>query len=106
MIKAKGSNVAPAEVEKAIASHDGVKAAFVFGVDHPDRGQDVVALVVGDRPADELHAALRDQLSSYKLPRHIFGIEATDVPSLSSQNPDRRTLADLAARLTAAATAG
>ncbi len=104
LIKSKGSNVAPAEVEKALVSHDGVSAAYVFGVDHPERGQDVVALVVGNRPADELHAGLRDQLSSYKLPRHIFTIEATDVPFLTSQKPDRRALAVLADQLAAAAT--
>ena len=48
LIKTKGANVAPAEVETALVSLDGVTAAFVFGVDHPDRGQDVVALVVVD----------------------------------------------------------
>lgn len=98
LIKTNGSNVAPAEVERALVSHDGVTAAFVFGVDHPERGQDVVALVVGERPVDELHAALREQLSSYKLPRHIFPIAAGEVPYLTSQKPDRRTLAELAAR--------
>lgn len=100
LIKAKGSNVAPPEVEKALLGQPGVKQAFVLGVDHAERGQDVVALVVaedgGDRPPatspEALHAALREVLSSYKLPRHLFMIDAADVPYLSSQKPDRRSL--------------
>lgn len=106
LIKTKGSNVAPAEVEKNLVVHEQVKAAYVFGVDHPERGQDVVALVVAspdtDPPdPDTLAAWLKERLSSYKLPRHVFLIDATDVPFLTSQKPDRRTLAETAAELVA-----
>lgn len=109
LIKTKGANVAPSEVEKAIMAQDGIGLAFVFGVDHPDRGQDVVALVTADRDdvegaVDDLQAALREELSSYKLPRHVFPIEAVDVPYLTSQKPDRRSLARLATDLAAAGT--
>lgn len=107
LIKTKGSNVAPAEVEKALLIEPGVKQAYVFGVDHPERGQDVVALVVldegtpdGPPRVDELHAALRERLSSYKLPRHIFPVDAGSVPFLTSQKPDRRSLAAVASTLT------
>lgn len=103
LIKSKGANVAPAEVEAALTAHDGVAAAYVFGVDNPERGQDVVALVVGERGGDELSVALKEHLASYKLPRHILPIDASDVPYLSSQKPDRRRLAALAAELTEAA---
>lgn len=110
LIKTKGANVAPAEVEKALVRQEGVNQAFVFGVDHPDRGQDVVALVVLDPDApggppstDALRDALRDELSSYKLPRHLFRIDAADVPIMTSQKPDRRSLARTAADLTATA---
>ncbi len=112
LIKAKGSNVAPAEVERALVGIDGVGQAYVFGVDHPERGQDVVALVVpeagqpssADEPA-RISAELRDQLSSYKLPRHVFLIDAGQVPFLTSQKPDRRRLAAVAADLVHAASA-
>ena len=111
LIKTKGSNVAPAEVERALASLDEVKQAFVFGVDHPERGQDVVALVVadGERPdglEERIAQELRELLSSYKIPRHVFRIEAADVPYLTSQKPDRRDLASTAAKLTAARSDG
>lgn len=108
LIKTKGANVAPAEVEKAIMAQSGIRLAFVFGVDHPNRGQDVVALVTVesdevDRTLTEVRHALREQLSSYKLPRHLFAISPSAVPYLTSQKPDRRSLAAVAARLTAAA---
>ncbi|MDZ7676258.1 MAG: class I adenylate-forming enzyme family protein [Acidimicrobiales bacterium] len=110
LIKTRGSNVAPAEVEKALGAREGVKQAYVFGVDHPDRGQDVVALVVLDDEApggpptpDAIRGALADELSSYKLPRHVFPIEAGDVPFMTSQKPDRRALARTAAELVARA---
>ena len=108
LIKTKGSNVAPAEVETVLMGDPGVKQAFVFGVDHPERGQDVVALVVPDpdaevRTVDQIDQRLREHLSSYKLPRHVFTLDSTAVPYLTSQKPDRLALAALAADLTAGA---
>lgn len=108
LIKAKGSNVAPAEVEGTLLRHDAVRQAYVFGVDHPERGQDVVALVVLEDDAtsvEELRAWLKEQLSSYKLPRHVFPVEGASVPFLTSQKPDRLALAQRAEELTAAARA-
>jgi acyl-CoA synthetase (AMP-forming)/AMP-acid ligase II len=105
MIKTSGANVAPAEVETALLALDGVRSAFVFGVAHESRGQDVVALVVPDAGAEDRTTAevllshMREQLSSYKVPRAVFAITADDVPFLSSQKPDRRALAALAEKL-------
>lgn len=101
LIKTKGANVAPVEVERVLLSLRGVSAAFVFGVEHPEHGQDVVALVVGgDADEQQLRAALREQLSSYKVPAHIFAIDPSDVAFLTSQKADRRHLAALAVALT------
>ena len=104
LIKTSGSNVAPAEVEACLLSLPEVKLAYVLGVSHPDRGEDVVALVVGwgdsaavDSPS--IRDRLRADLSSYKVPRHIFPIGDADVPWLASQKADRRALAAHAAQL-------
>ena len=105
LIKARGSNVAPSEVEKALVSIDGVTAAYVFGVEHPVDGQEVVALVVGDADLDDVQAQLRDLLSAFKRPRRLFPLDAGTVPFLTSQKPDRRRLAALATALTEAARA-
>jgi acyl-CoA synthetase (AMP-forming)/AMP-acid ligase II len=108
LIKASGSNVAPIEVEMALQRHPDVKLAFVFGVRHPDRGEDVVALVVptpeaaGTIDADGIRLGLRDQLSSYKVPRRIITITDADVPWMTSQKADRRALGELAEKLVAA----
>ena len=107
LIKTKGANVAPAEVERALMGLDGVRAAFVFGVDHPDHGQDVVALVVPEPDrvpptVDGLRSELAELLSSYKLPRRIAFLEQAEVPYLTSQKPDRLDLARMAAERTGA----
>ena len=111
LIKTRGSNVAPAEVERVLLGMPEVKLAYVVGVPHPDDGEEVVALVVPW--ADSLHAAqavpdaagikdrLRQDLSSYKVPRHVFFLGDADVPWLVSQKVDRRALLDLAQKLVA-----
>ena len=107
LIKTKGANVAPSEVEAALSSLDAVRSAYVFGVANPDIGEEVVALVVAAAPdgsgtsLEELRPALRSRLASYKLPRRVFTIAADEVPFLTSQKPDRRSLARRAAELAA-----
>ncbi|MGH9300691.1 MAG: class I adenylate-forming enzyme family protein [Acidimicrobiales bacterium] len=103
LIKTAGSNVAPAEVEACLSQCLGVKHAFVVGVPHPDRGQDVVALVVpgagAQLDADHLRGRLKSELSSYKVPRHFLFVTGEDVPYLTSQKADRSGLVALAQRL-------
>jgi acyl-CoA synthetase (AMP-forming)/AMP-acid ligase II len=84
MIKSGGSNVSPAEVEAALCDVPGVRAAYVFAVPAGDRGEDVAAVIVvdpnGAPSADELVAAARERLSSYKVPRHMQRVVEADVP--------------------------
>jgi acyl-CoA synthetase (AMP-forming)/AMP-acid ligase II len=110
MIKTAGSNVAPAEVELCLMAFPEVMRAFVLGVDHPTRGQDVVALVVPWSDEDgtpvpvteaDLIGRLKTQLSSFKVPRQIFLITEDDVVWLPSQKADRRALNALAEKLVA-----
>ena len=105
LIKTAGSNVAPIEVETALLGCPGVKLAFVMGVPHPDREQDVVALVVpvpeaaADLSEEGLRADLREKLSSYKVPRRIAVITDADVPWLTSQKADKRGLSAMAEKI-------
>lgn len=106
LIKTRGSNVAPAEVEKALLSLPGVKLAFVLGIPHPDDGQQVVALLVPWADAavpdsEGVRELIRRDLSSYKVPRHVFFLSDSEVPWLVSQKVDRRALADIAQKLVA-----
>jgi acyl-CoA synthetase (AMP-forming)/AMP-acid ligase II len=69
-------NVYPAEIEQALEAHDAVREAAVVGVDHPELGQEVKAIVVVSDPGDG--AALSEALSRwvagrlayYKVPMH------------------------------------
>jgi long-chain acyl-CoA synthetase len=93
-------NVTPREVEVALEEQPEVALAIVTGIDHPDRGQDVVAAVALN-PGASLEAAvarerLRAELAAYKVPRHVavFASQA-ELPQLDSGKVDRRGLAQI-----------
>jgi acyl-CoA synthetase (AMP-forming)/AMP-acid ligase II len=96
-IKSSGMNITPREVELIIEEEPEVMHAFVMGVPHPERGEDVAAAVVfrPDRSVepDELLARIKDQMSSYKVPRHVATFASPDeLPWLDSGKIDRRSL--------------
>jgi len=97
LIKTSGMNVTPREVEEVLEEMDEVVTAFVVGIDHPDRGQDVVAAVAlrpgASLDGDTVRARTKEELASYKVPRHIAVFETqTDLPWLDSGKLDRRRL--------------
>ena len=65
-----GENVYPAEVEAVLDEHPDVAECAVFGVDSPDLGQEVAAVVVSRRPLDEtvLRDFLAERLAYFKVP--------------------------------------
>jgi acyl-CoA synthetase (AMP-forming)/AMP-acid ligase II len=97
MIKCAGANVAPAEVEKAIARISAGLTAYVFGIPDPDRGQAVVAVIATDADVDEssLRSELKQELSAYKIPRRIAIVAPAQIPLLSSGKVDMARLAEL-----------
>ncbi|MGZ8814977.1 MAG: ANL family adenylate-forming protein, partial [Mycobacterium sp.] len=91
MIKTAGANVAPAEVEKAIAKVTGM-VAHVLGLPDPERGQ-VVAAVVELDAGDEfdentVRERLKVELSAYKIPRRFAAVASSDIPLMSSGKID------------------
>jgi O-succinylbenzoic acid--CoA ligase len=68
-----GENVAPAEVEAALAEHPDVVEAAVFARPHPLWGEAVTALVVARPGADLQQGALRahclERLAGFKVPK-------------------------------------
>lgn len=97
LIKSSGMNITPREVEEVLEAMDEVVMAYVTGIEHPDRGEDVVA-AVALRPGEELdeadaRARVKEELASYKVPRRIavFG-DQTELPWLDSGKVDRRQL--------------
>jgi acyl-CoA synthetase (AMP-forming)/AMP-acid ligase II len=102
VIKTAGVNVAAAEVESVLMQHPGVKVAHVVPVPHPTRGENVGAFVVRRDPrctVADLQGHCREALASYKVPRHIFFLEETDLPTLGSGKVDRQALRAQAAAL-------
>lgn len=65
-----GENIAPAAVERALMALPGVVEAAVFGVPHPDLGEEVMAVVVAERDLaqDALKAQLKGSLASFAVP--------------------------------------
>lgn len=70
MIIRGGENIAPVAVERALMTLPGVVEAVVFGVPHPDLGEEVMAVVVTENgvTVDELRSLLRTTLSSFAVP--------------------------------------
>ncbi|MGP4019620.1 acyl-CoA synthetase [Saccharopolyspora sp. 5N708] len=78
LIISGGVNIYPAEIENALSVHPKVADVAVFGVPHPDWGEEVKAVVQpaeGIEPNDQLAAELltfaTDRLAKFKIPRTI-----------------------------------
>lgn len=90
-----GENVHPAEVEAALVSIDGVRAAVVFGERDDEWGERVVAAVVLDGVDEHaLSAALRTRLAGHSIPRAL--VVLPELPSLPSGKTDRRATVAMA----------
>jgi acyl-CoA synthetase (AMP-forming)/AMP-acid ligase II len=74
MILRAAENIYPIEIEHRLEAHPGVAEAAVVGVDHPELGQEVKAIVVPKRgaPLDtrELARFVGEKLAAYKVPAH------------------------------------
>ncbi|GBE67967.1 acyl-CoA synthetase [Mycobacterium sp. MFM001] len=92
MIKVRGFQVAPAEIEAVLHGHPAVKDCAVFGVPDGLNGEAIVAAVstVAEVDAAELTSRVEEQLASYKrLSRVVF---VSDIPRLPSGKVLRRVL--------------
>ena len=94
MIKVKGFQVAPAEVEAVLLGHPDVLDCAVFGLPDPDSGEAVTAAVqLADGAAateEELKALVADTLAGYKRLHAVYFVDA--VPRLPSGKTLRREL--------------
>jgi acyl-CoA synthetase (AMP-forming)/AMP-acid ligase II len=88
-----GVNVYPAEVEAALLSHEGVRAAVVVGLADEDWGQRVVALVATSKACtvESLRDHCRLTLAGYKIPKNIYFYKLDEMPLGSSGKPLRRS---------------
>ena len=82
MIKTGGANVAPEEVDAAIATFPGVKRSQTVGVPDELLGEMVVACIVpvdGARVTEsDLIAHLKARMASFKVPRRVLLLDEAD----------------------------
>jgi long-chain acyl-CoA synthetase len=92
MIKVRGFQVAPAEIEAVLHGHPAVADCAVFGISDPVAGESVVAAVTrcGAVESDELIALVADRLASYKRPSRVVFVP--QIPRLPSGKVLRRVL--------------
>ena len=94
MIKVKGFQVAPAEVEAVLLGHPAVADCAVFGMPDPESGEAVTAavqLIPGREIAtDELKALVADSLANYKRLHEVYIVDT--IPRLPSGKTLRREL--------------
>ena len=101
VINTGGELVVPAEVVSVLESHPGILEAAVVGLDDPEWGERVAALIVptvtGSRSdttgldVDTLLDHCREQLAAYKLPKTV--VTADRIPRTDSGTVDRDAVA-------------
>ena len=75
LILSGGSNIYPAEIEGVISEHPAVKDVAVFGIPHPEFGQEVKAAVEVEPgrtvSEEEIISWCRERLASFKCPKSV-----------------------------------
>jgi malonyl-CoA/methylmalonyl-CoA synthetase len=75
LIISGGYNVYPKEIELVLDELPGVTESAVVGVPHPDFGEGVVAVVMGQGDEAAMIAEARRQLAAYKAPKRIVFVD-------------------------------
>lgn len=79
LIISGGYNIYPKEIELLLDDLEGVGESAVIGIPHPDLGEGVVGVVVGEKgssPTEEsIMEAIRDNLARFKQPRRIVFVD-------------------------------
>ncbi|MEJ2178196.1 MAG: AMP-binding protein, partial [Gammaproteobacteria bacterium] len=77
LIISGGYNIYPKEIELLLDSIEGVTESAVIGAPHPDFGEGVVAVLVGDSlPSEsEIKEMIKDELARFKQPKKLFYLD-------------------------------
>lgn len=101
IIKTGGANVSPLEVDARLLQYPGVKLAQTVGVPHDTLGELVVSCIVPHRHAaldeDMIRAFVREQLASYKVPRHVLFLAEEELGQTGTAKVKTAELRKLAA---------
>ncbi|HEX8918486.1 MAG TPA: AMP-binding protein [Chloroflexota bacterium] len=98
IVRVRGENVSPAEVEQVLSEHPGVEEAAVIGVPSELTEEEVAAFVVprsGTNPGSaELVAWCAGRLADFKTPRHLWLVES--LPKTETQRTEKHRLREMA----------
>jgi len=75
LIISGGYNVYPKEIELIFDELPGVQESAVIGVPHPDFGEGVVAVVIGQGDEAALIAEARNRLAAFKAPKRVMFVD-------------------------------
>ncbi len=96
LILSGGTNIYPAEIEGVLSQCTGVADVAVFGIPHPEWGQEIKAVVEpvpGSSLTEELVLAFAaEHLAKFKLPRSVDFVDA--LPREASGKLKKRLLRD------------
>ena len=95
MILRNAENIYPIEIEYRLDAHPSVAESAVFGVEHPEMGQEVKAVVVpagdGSVSPDDLAQWCREVLAPYKVPT-LWEIRPSPLPRNAAGKVVKREL--------------
>ncbi len=102
-----GELVVPKQIEDILLEHAAIAQAHVVPIADDRMGEVGVGWIVL-KPGftlgtDDVNVFLADRLARFKLPRHVFFLEATDVPVTPSGRPRKFLLSERAVGLVSAA---
>ena len=92
MVVVGGENVYPIEVEQVIEDVPGVNEVTVLGLEDEEYGHVLVAFVVGNASVEDVRAACKKELASYKVPRRIEVVD--ELPRTSTGKVLKRELVE------------
>jgi acyl-CoA synthetase (AMP-forming)/AMP-acid ligase II len=97
LMKVRGINISPLEIERVLLEHDEVDEAFVFGVPTPEGDEAVACVLVPtnaaqDRLADRVQIWLHERIASYKVPRTIKVMAADQLPLTATGKVSKRLI--------------
>lgn len=88
-----GENVSPTRVRDALIAHPLINDAHVIGINDPEWGQRVAAMIATQTDVDtnKLDGQLRSSLAGHERPRRYLVVRS--IPRLPSGKPDSQTIA-------------
>jgi fatty-acyl-CoA synthase len=80
MVIRGGENIYPREIEELLFTHPALQSAQVVGIPDERLGEELAAFVItvpgAEVSADEIRSFCRDRLARFKVPRHVFTVDA------------------------------